>query len=152
MTLDGFGRTQSLLRAFFLPPFLGATITALLAALLMGLHAAIRFGAPLRDTPLFARGKKALADNSAALVRLMGRESRMAPRYVASARGLVLERLGARRMSAQAQDELLAVLERGAPASFADLMRQAEQARDGADLAVVANKTWIWRRRISGGH
>lgn len=149
VTLNGLGKAPSLLRAAFGPPFLGATICALVAALLMGLHTAIRFGAPLVPPRIFARGKKALADNSAELVRMMGREGAMAPRYVAAARSLVLERLGARRAAPQQQQALLDAL---GGETYDQLAAEAAIARSGGDLLLVARKTFDWRRRISGGY
>ena len=151
VTLNGLGKSPSLLRAAFAPPFLGATICALLAALLMGLHAAIRFGPASFAPRIFARGKLALADNSAALVKMMGREAAMAPRYVAGVRNLVLERLGARRIAPAQQQALLDTLTKGGE-SYEQLLSEASGARTGGDLLTVARKTFAWQRRISGGH
>lgn len=151
VTLTGLGKEPSLLRAAFAPPFLGATICALITALLMGLHTAIRFGAALVPPRIFARGKKALADNSAQLVRMMGREGAMAPRYVLAARTLVLERLGARRFAPQQQQALLDSLTRGGE-TYDQLAAQAATAKSGGDLLAVARKAFDWRRRISGGY
>ena len=151
VTLNGLGKSPSLLRAAFAPPFLGATICALLAALLMGLHAATRFGPAWTPPRIFARGKMALADNSAALVKMMGREAAMAPRYVAGARNLVLERLGARRIAPAQQQALLDALTKTGE-SYEQLLTEASGARTGGDLLTVARKTFAWQRRISGGH
>jgi hypothetical protein len=151
VTLNGLGKSPSLLRAVFAPPFLGATICALLAALLMGLHAAIRFGPAALVPRIFARGKLALANNSAALVKMMGREAAMAPRYVAAARTLVLEQLGARRLAPAQQQALLDTLQRDGE-GFDQLAAEAAGARTGGDLLAVARKTFAWRRRITSGH
>jgi hypothetical protein len=151
ITLNGLAKTPSLLRAAFAPPFLGATLCALFTALLIGLHAATRFGAALVPPRIFARGKKALADNSAALVKMMGREGAMASRYVAAARGLALERLGARRATPAQQQALLDTLARGGE-SYDQLAAEAAGAKTGGDLLTVARKTFAWRRRIDGGY
>ena len=152
VTLNGLARTESFLRSLFLPPFLGATLCALIAALLMGLHTAVRFGAPLAASRMLARGKKALADNSADLVRIMGREGAMARRYVAATRGLVLEAVAARPASVAAQDELIATLEQGSGDTYAALQSEAADAQSGSDLLRVARKTYAWRLRIIRGY
>ena len=77
VTLNGFGRAPDPLRTMFAPPFLGATICAILAALLIGFHAFARFGASLPAPPGFALGKTTLVDNTAELVRVINREPRM---------------------------------------------------------------------------
>ena len=154
VTLNGLGRDPSLLRAIFEAPLLGATICSLLAALLIGWHAASRFGAPLAPGRAFERGKKMLAANTADLLRMMGREGAMAARYVQSARDMALARLGVRRASAPEQEELLAIIERstGLAVSYTELERQASEARTGADLLRIAAKAYAWRKGITRGH
>jgi hypothetical protein len=78
-TLHGFTRSENLLQMMFDIPFLGVTLVALAAALLLGWAASIRFGPPARETRAIALGKQALADNSAGLVSMARRETRMAP-------------------------------------------------------------------------
>jgi hypothetical protein len=154
VTLNGLGRDPSLLRAIFQTPLVGATICSLLAAILIGWHAASRFGPPIVPGRVFARGKKMLAANTADLLRMMGREGAMAPRYVQSARDMALARLGARRASAPEQDELLAIIERANSlgVSYAELAGDAEEARTGADLQRIAAKAYAWRKGITRGH
>ena len=154
VTLNGLGRDPSLLRAIFQTPLVGATICSLLAALLIGWHAASRFGAPMEPGRVFARGKKILAANTADLLRMMGREGAMAARYVQSARDMALARLGVRRASAPEQDELLAIIERGngIGVTYAELALEAEGARTGADLQRIAAKAYAWRKGITRGH
>ena len=77
-TLHGFTRSENLLQMMFDIPFLGVTLVALAAALLLGWAATIRFGPPARETRAIALGKQALADNSAGLVSMARRETRMA--------------------------------------------------------------------------
>src|SRR5262249_53482772 len=67
LTLAGYRRSPNPLHLAFEPPMLGATVCALLAALLMGIHASVRFGSPLESKRSLALGKKGLADSSAAL-------------------------------------------------------------------------------------
>ncbi|MEL6324492.1 MAG: hypothetical protein AAFQ84_09725, partial [Pseudomonadota bacterium] len=82
-TLHGFERSNNLLRLAFDIPFIGATLAALMTFALIGWAAAIRFGAPVRDTRAFALGKQALADNTAGLITMTRREAQMAPGYLA---------------------------------------------------------------------
>jgi hypothetical protein len=155
VTVNGFRRSPSLLRDALEPPFLGATIAALLAALLMGVHAFSRFGTPPAPPRHFALGKQALADNTAALVRNMGREAGMARRYAQATRAMVLEALGIRReLNAEQADALLAKMEKTAhtDAAFAALALDAEFAHNGSDLIRTARKLYEWRQGMTGEH
>lgn len=69
LTLNGFGRSQNLLTLAFAPPFLAATLCLLLAALILGWRAFLRFGPPLAEGQALAFGKTALVGNAAALLR-----------------------------------------------------------------------------------
>jgi len=69
MTLNGFGRAQNLLTLAFTPPFLAATLCLLLAALVIGWRAFLRFGPALVPERAIAFGKRALVTNAAGLVR-----------------------------------------------------------------------------------
>lgn len=73
LTLNGYGRSQNLLTLAFRPPFLAATLCLLLAALVLGWRAFLRFGPPLAAGPALAFGKTALVGNAAALLRRAGR-------------------------------------------------------------------------------
>jgi hypothetical protein len=154
VTLNGLGRSPSMLKALFEPPFRGATICAVLAALLMAFHTLARFGAPQDAAPAAARGKRALADNTAELVRIMGRESGMALRYVQAAREFALARLGARGRKGSEQDALLAAMEKsgGSATRYDDLVTEAAAARSSGDLMRIATRTHAWRRSVTGEH
>ena len=148
LTLAGFSRSRSLLGLAFEPPFLAATLCAIAAAALMGLHAAARFGAPLRASPKFALGKRALADNSAALIRLVQREHRMGAGYAALTRSLAAQAVGAPRDLND--DQMDALLDRlghvkHTRASFSELERDAREARDVAGLMRAAGALHQWR-------
>ena len=82
VTLHGFARTENLLQMMFDVPFLGATLIALASAGLLGWGALIRFGPPDREGRAIALGKQALVDNSAGLVTMARRETRMAAGYL----------------------------------------------------------------------
>ncbi|HEX5379297.1 MAG TPA: DUF4350 domain-containing protein, partial [Phenylobacterium sp.] len=81
VTLNGFQRPRSVLRLLFEPPMLGATLCAAAAALLMGIHAAVRFGPAVSGGRAFALGKRALIDTSADLIRAAHKEHELAPAY-----------------------------------------------------------------------
>jgi hypothetical protein len=150
VTLNGFGRSPDLLKAMFAPPFLGATICAILAAILIGFHAFTRFGATPPSMPGFALGKRALVDNTAELIRVMNREPQMAERYATATRNLISRALGIRRQMDRAQaDAVLKALEQRAGESGIDaLAEEAGRVRRRSELMRVAGQLFRWRERI----
>lgn len=154
-TMNGFVRSRDILRLALEPPFLSVTLCLAAAALLMGLHAAVRFGAPRPSPRAFAMGKRALAENSAALIRVAGREPAMARRYAAVLRDLVGRQVGAPR--SLDPSELADLLDRigrsrrvGAP--FSSLAREAQAVRDLAGLMASVRNLNHWRREMTRGH
>jgi len=149
LTLSGYRRSPNPLRLAFEPPLLGATLCALLAALLMGVHAAVRFGAPLEGGRSLALGKQALADNSAALIAMTGREHRIAPRYALAIRRRVARIVG---VPSDTRDDVLnELLDRlrrrnDSAQPLADLLAEAKNAEDAGDALRVARKLYRWRR------
>lgn len=89
LSLNGFARSPNLLTLAFTPPFLAATLCLLLAALLVGWRAFLRFGPALSAGPALAFGKRQLVANAAGLVRRSRRLHLLGPPYAA----LVRERL-----------------------------------------------------------
>jgi hypothetical protein len=153
LTLNGFRRSPDLLRILFGPPFLGATLCALFAATLIGFHALNRFGPVQRPDRVFAFGKRALADNTAAVIRLMRREPRMAPRYAQAMLNLVAAQVGISRERLADLGWILTLEQRGAAQyRFADLCAEAALARDTGGLLRVATKLYQWRRGILHEH
>jgi hypothetical protein len=148
VTLAGFSRGRSLLKLAFEPPLLGVTLCLAAAGLLMGLHAWVRFGPAARPARTLALGKRALADNSAALVRMAKREPRMAEPYAALTRDAVARTVGAPRDLSP--DQLEALLDRlgtarGIKTRFSSLAAEARAARTTADLMQAAQKLFQWR-------
>ncbi|MEE4452302.1 DUF4350 domain-containing protein [Novosphingobium resinovorum] len=86
MTLPGYGRSQNLLTLAFTPPFLAATLCLLLAAVVVGWRAFLRFGPPLSPERAIAFGKHALVSNAAGLVRRTRRLHLLGPPYADRAR------------------------------------------------------------------
>jgi hypothetical protein len=153
VTLNGFGGSRSVLKLAFQPPFLGATLCLAAAALLMALQALTRFGAPRQAGRAIALGKQALADNSAALIRLARREARMAPRYLDLTRAGVAKTLGATgRLN---ETELNTLLDRqaervGAEHRLAALTSEAAAVKDRAGLMRLAEKLYQGKTEMTG--
>ncbi len=154
VTLDGFARSRDILRLIFEPPFLAATLCVLGAALLMGLHAAVRFGAPRPPARALAFGKRALAETSAALIRMGGRQPAMAPRYADLTRDWAARRLGVSRD--QDETAVAAALDRmGRQRTTEDpyslLAADARRVRDEAALMRAAKRLYRWRLEMTRG-
>jgi hypothetical protein len=147
VTLNGLGSAPNLLRKLFEPPFLGATVCAILAAMLMGFHALVRFGSPPPAPPAFARGKAALVNNAADMIRMLHREPRMAQRYAQTTRNLALRALGIRRSPHTSDgDAPFQGIESRDRQSFSDLLRESEQVNSRAGLVTLARKFYEWRQ------
>lgn len=81
-TLHGFAITPQLARLAFLPPYLGATLLALAAAMLTIWRAAVRFGTPLDTADAGPRGgHETLIDNAGRLLAAGGHGDHVARRY-----------------------------------------------------------------------
>ena len=151
-TLHGFQRSENLLKMLFSVPFIGATLVALASALLLGWGAAIRFGPPAREGRAIALGKQALADNSAGLVTMARRESRMAGGYAALIRRRLAAALGLPRGLSESQ--LSEMFDRMGPASgseqvFTDMetgLRDHTTSRE--DLVERARRLHRWHKDI----
>lgn len=146
-TLHGFTRSRSLLRLILEPPFLGGTLCLLAAAILAGVHAAVRFGAPRPAERAIAFGKGALADSTAGLIHIAGREHRMGGRYAAFARADAARAVGA--PAGLTEAELDAFLDRLSEqqglARFTVLQGEAQRAAGVGELMNAARKLFQWR-------
>ena len=154
LTLHGFQRTRSLLRLMLEPPLLGLTL--LLAALVAfaGFQAVVRFGPASEADRTVALGKRALADNTAGLVRLARREHRMALPYALQVRAAVVRAIGAPRTLSEA--ELDAFLDRvgvmtGVTPKYSTLAASAAKARTPNDLMSVARDLHRWKQEMTRG-
>jgi hypothetical protein len=147
VTLAGFDEPKSLIHSMFVAPFLAATLAALLAAALMAFRALNRFGAPRTEERSFAFGKRSLADNTAGLIRVMGRGPGMAPRYASAIRRLAAKALrGGRAEDAQWLD---AVEKAGRiTPTYSELLREAESVANEPALLKLAAKLHDWKSRI----
>jgi hypothetical protein len=154
VTLAGFSRPRSLMRLMLEPPLLGATLALLVAAALVAYQASVRFGPSRHQGRAIALGKRALADNTAGLVRLAGREHSMAGPYALLVRAAVTRAIGAPRNLDGA--ELDAFLDRlgqtlGAGTPYTALAAEARAARTPGDLLRVARNLHRWKLEMTRG-
>jgi hypothetical protein len=97
-----------------------------------------------------AYGKRILADNSAALIRLAGREHTMAPRYADFVRAIVAERIGVARDGSETTSAELdrVAMARGLSQSFSTLAAEAAAAQNGVDALNAARKLHAWTEEM----
>lgn len=155
-TLHGFERSESLLRAIFDVPFLGATLVALATVLLIAWSAFIRFGPPLAEARALSFGKKALAESSAGLVSMARREGQMAPAYIETIQRDLARQLG---LPAGVSSEEFArtadriAEQRGLDRSWTEQKSPFDRPAIGRnDLRDKALAVWRWRKEMSDGH
>lgn len=152
LTLHGFGRNPNLLKLGLEPPFLPLTLCILLAALLAGWHALLRFGPAAAPERAIAFGKRALADNGAALLRLARRRHATGERYAHWVRDSAAAATGAPAgLSGAALDAYCDTL-RPEGARYSDLAARAADARDTATLLAAARDLHHWKRTVTRGH
>lgn len=149
LTLHGYGRKPNLLKLAFEVPFLPLTLCILLAALLAGWHAVMRFGPVTSPERGLAFGKSALADNGAALLRLARRRHRTGGRYTALVRDSVAASTGAPAgLTGAALDAYLDKLNRDGE-QFSALAERADQAPDTRSLLAAARSLYFWKRTVT---
>jgi hypothetical protein len=151
VSLNGFGASRNLLKLAFSPPFLAATLCAAAAAALAGWQAAVRFGPRARTARAVALGAEALTENAAALIRLSGREHRMAARYAE-----LVEARAAKAAAAPPGQDGAAYLDglgRSRPglARWSGLRAEARAVRTRDALLGLARRMHEWKREVAGG-
>lgn len=151
LTVNGIDTRQdrpSLLRFAFEPPFLAMTLALAIAALLAGLHGAVRFGAALREERAIALGKATLVENSAGLIRLAGRETRLGATYAEVIRQETARAVAAPPLQTDALDAYLDRLGRPGAPRFSELAANLYLARDRASLIAAARALFQWKKDI----
>jgi hypothetical protein len=142
LTLPGLGRSENLLTLAFEPPFLAATLALLLAALVSGWRAFVRFGPPAAELPAFAGGKAQLARDGSALIERARRMRLVGPPYAALVEQRIARMLGLPETAgaeARAAAIARALTRRGEdPEAFARASETLRQARRPADLLRAA--------------
>ncbi|MEN3746457.1 hypothetical protein TPR58_04700 [Sphingomonas sp. HF-S3] len=152
LTLVGRGEGPSLLKLAFEPPYLPFTLCLALATLLAALHASRRFGPALHEERKVAFGKRAIAENGVALLRLARRRHRTGARYVALTREAVASATGAPPgLNGAELDRYLDSLSReGEP--FTSIAARAADAPDTRRLMAAVRDLYSWRRTVTRDH
>ena len=152
VTLNGYKMERSPLRLMFDPPFLAVTLCFAAAMVLAGIKALFRFGPVRRPQRAFALGKEALTDNSAQLIRMAGREARMAPAYAALTRKAAARAVGApRELAGDALTDFLDRLgaQRGLADNLASLSHDAGRVENRPGLTALAARLYRWRLEMT---
>ena len=132
---------------------LGATLCAIAAALLIGLLSARRFGPAQAAARAVDLGKRALADNAAALIARARRETHMARPYAELTRTLAAQAVSASRLPPAELDALLdrTAASRNLPERLLPLLAEADAVRDRPALLRLARRLYHWRMEIVHG-
>jgi hypothetical protein len=151
LTLNGLGAasSMSMLRLAFEPPFLAMTLALIAAAVLAGLHGAFRFGPVHRPERAIAFGKAALVENSAGLVRMAERETRLGGAYADVVRHELARAVHA--PLSLDPGELDRRLDRLGPrddATFSELAANLARARDRGRLMSAAQAIFRWKKAV----
>jgi hypothetical protein len=152
LTLHGFQKGRQILRLLLEPPLLGMTVALVALAAFAGLQAAVRFGPARENGRAIALGKRALAENTASLVRMARREHHMAAPYALLVRAAVARAIGApRTLSDGALDAFLDRVSRimGATDTYTALAHQARTAKTPGDLMRVAGALYRWNQELT---
>jgi hypothetical protein len=128
LTLNGFGANKNLLTLAFQPPFLAATLSLLIALVIVGWRAFGRFGPPLAEGRTIAFGKARLAANAGGFIRRTGRLNLLSEPYAALVGRRLASRLGLRRPDPEAIDAAIARRSPESP-SYSRLAGQLRAAR-----------------------
>lgn len=152
LTLHGLGTNQNLVKTMLTPPFLAATLCLLATGLMLAWRAFTRFGRAKESLRVYALGKQVLADNSADLIRLAGREPNMAPGYAVLIRKLTARSV--RVPKTLSETEVTATLDRIAERAKVDgklkiMTQQAGGVTTIAGLLALAQKLDKWRQEMT---
>jgi hypothetical protein len=154
MTLHGLERSRNFLRLMFVPPFLPAVLCLAFAAGLMAVNA-VAGNVKMKQGREIALGKATLVENSALLVSLAGRDTRMGKRYVAMTRQLAATAAGAPHGSTEKQQTAMldaVALNMKSDASFSQMARDASEASTPSALLRAINRLYRWRQEIGREH
>ena len=151
VSLNGLQNRKGMLETMLKPPFLGVTLALGLAALLLAMQAMGRFGPPIEKPRAIALGKRGLADNTAALIRLARREHAMVERYALWVRAEAARAVGA--PHALSDDDLEALLDRLSVQArltpFTKLRAEAAATKDIGAALDAARKLYSWRLEMT---
>ncbi|WP_379922537.1 DUF4350 domain-containing protein [Erythrobacter sp. R86502] len=151
LTLNGFGASENLLTLAFRPPFLAATLSLLVALLIVGWRGLRRFGPPAtRGAPDIAFGKSQLIANGAGLIVRARRFGLLGAPYTAAMARRLADRLGLARPDPAAIDTALA---RRLPDEepFTRRAARMQAARRPADILAAAQSLDALHSKLSQG-
>lgn len=153
MTLNGLGRSPNLLTLAFTPPFLAATLCLIIAALVAGWRAFLRFGSPRKTGRAIAFGKGALVANTAGLIRRTRRLRLIAAPYATASRerlakALALPRLADAEATERAIDRALAGRDAAAP-SFSEIATRLRAAHQPEAMLKAARELHSLERKLT---
>ncbi|MFL6863542.1 MAG: hypothetical protein ACJ8DZ_11115 [Allosphingosinicella sp.] len=144
VTLNGLGVSPSPLKLALVPPFLAATLSLAAALLLIAVRAATRFGRPDPPERALAFGKRALVDNTAALVGKARREGGLGGRYAEMVRERAAALFAAPpRLTGPALDAYLDRI--GGGRHFSELAAAAGEAHRPAEMLAAAQALNDWQ-------
>lgn len=154
LTLNGHGRSANLLTLAFTPPFLAATLCLLLAAIVVGWRAFLRFGPPRKAQRAIAFGKAALVANTAGFIRRTRRLHLISYPYADRARERLVRDLALPRQTDDTQteaaiDRALAARVPGGP-SFTKIAARLRMARNRHELLKAAQELNALERTLKG--
>lgn len=152
LTQNGLGTSENLLSVAFRPPFVGAIVSLVLAAMTFAWMAFCRFGPALAEAQPFGFGKAALVGGGAALIRRLGREHLVAPVYADLVRERAARALGLSSGLAHDQiDDRLAKISPDAEGrDYATLSQDMRIARDRAGIVSAARALHAWKKERVG--
>ena len=148
LTLNGFGGSQNLLTLAFTPPFLAATLCLILALIVIGWRAFLRFGPPHAEGPAIAFGKRQLVTNGAGLILRARRLPLLAAPYISLSARRLAARLGLARADGAEIDGLLAARLPDEP-GFTARANALRNARGAKEILRAAQALKELERKIS---
>ncbi|MEL6237718.1 MAG: DUF4350 domain-containing protein [Pseudomonadota bacterium] len=137
LTLNGFGGTINLLTLAFQPPFVAATICLVLAVLIIGWRAFLRFGPPAARERETAFGKSRLVTNGADLILRAGRLSLLIEPYIALSAKRTARAFGLAKPEPDLIDAAVAARQPGEP-SFTARCNDLRKASKPSDILRAA--------------
>jgi hypothetical protein len=154
LTLHGMERSRNFLKLLLQPPFLPAVLCLAFAGALMAVYA-VAGRMRVRSGREIALGKTMLVENSALLLSLAGRDSRMGKRYVQMTRALAAAAAGVPSRSSEAQQvAMLDAVGRGEKtgAAYSQLADELAKSTSSSTMLQAANRLFRWRQEIGREH
>ena len=148
LTLAGLGDGTNLLTLAFRPPFLAATLCLIIALLIVGWRAFLRFGPTSAPEQDIALGKARLVENGAGLIVRARRMRLLADPYSRMLRGRAAALVGVQRSDTAGLDEAVAARLPDSE-TFSTLAERLRQADTPADILSAARALDHMTRKLS---